>query len=89
MKTIKNKTLKPLRISLSGGRVLHLGPAKTGQIADGALQEKSVRSLIDGGQIEVIGGDAPGRGPGDAGGVGQVAPRGHPQATSSQRRGDR
>jgi len=89
LKTIKNKTLKPLRISFSGGRVLHLGPAKTGQIADTALAEKSVRKLIDGGQIEVVGGETQGHNVGDAGGGGHEAKRGHPQSTSVTRRGDR
>ena len=37
-KTIWNKSLKPLRINLHGGHVLHLGPNKTGQIAEEGLE---------------------------------------------------
>ncbi|SVC92625.1 uncharacterized protein METZ01_LOCUS345479, partial [marine metagenome] len=33
MKTIINKTGRPLKITLSQGRVLRLGPRKEGQIA--------------------------------------------------------
>jgi len=55
MKTIVNKTHKPLKIRLHGGKVLHLGPAKTGQIADEAAGEPAVRRLIDAGDVEIQG----------------------------------
>ena len=34
MKTIVNRRRLPIRVPLPGGKVLHLGPSKTGQIAD-------------------------------------------------------
>ena len=56
MKTIRNKTFKPLKISFSGGKVLHLGPGKTGQIPDGALGQKSIQALLKAATIEVLDG---------------------------------
>jgi hypothetical protein len=55
MKTIVNKTHKPLKIRLHGGKVLHLGPARTGQIGDDAAGEPTVRRLIEAGEVEIVG----------------------------------
>jgi hypothetical protein len=55
MKTIRNATRRPLRVKLAGGKTLHLGPGKTGQIADGAEEHDSVRGLVEAGEIEIIG----------------------------------
>ena len=53
LKTIVNKTRKPLRIQLHGGKTLHLGPGKTGQIADDAADEPSVKRLVKAKEIEI------------------------------------
>ena len=55
MKTIRNASTRPLRVKLPGGKVLHLGPGKTGQIAAGAEDHAAVRELIESGAIEVLG----------------------------------
>jgi hypothetical protein len=55
MKTIVNKSTRPLRVPLPGGKVLHLGPGKTGQIADGASEHPALRKLIDAGTIQIRG----------------------------------
>ncbi|MBZ5640936.1 MAG: hypothetical protein LAO51_19535 [Acidobacteriia bacterium] len=55
MKTIVNKSHKPLKIQLHGGKVLHLGPARTGQIADEAAGEPAVRRLVESGDVEIVG----------------------------------
>ncbi len=55
MKTIANRTHRPLKIRLRGGKVLHLGPGKSGQIADDAADEPPVRRLIDSGEVEIVG----------------------------------
>jgi hypothetical protein len=55
MKTIVNKTHKPLKIQLHGGKVLHLGPGKSGQIGDDAVDEPSVRRHIEAGEVEIAG----------------------------------
>jgi len=56
MKTIRNLTHQPLRIPLAGGKVLHLGPARTGQIAPANLERPAVRRLIEEKRIEVVDG---------------------------------
>jgi hypothetical protein len=38
MKTVANKTQKPLSVPLPRGKVLHLGPGKTGQISSEAAE---------------------------------------------------
>jgi hypothetical protein len=55
VKTIRNRTRLPIRIPLPGGKVLHLGPAKTGQIADEALARDAVQSMLTAGAIEILG----------------------------------
>ncbi len=55
MKTIVNKTTRPLRVPLSGGKTLHLGPKKNGQIADPAAEHPALRKLIEAGDIEIQG----------------------------------
>jgi hypothetical protein len=55
MKEVRNKTRRPIRISLPGGKVLHLGPAKTAQIADNATQHAGVQRLVKEGIIEILG----------------------------------
>lgn len=92
MKTIRNKTFRPLKLTFSGGKVLHLGPGKTGQVPDTALQRRSIQELIRAAVLEVMdGGPAHSQ---DSGGQ-SVAPheatRGHKPGmttpTKSQRGG--
>jgi len=52
---IRNKTPRPLKISLPGGKVLRLGPRMTGQISPKAAQHEAVKKLLEDGVIEVIG----------------------------------
>jgi hypothetical protein len=90
VKTIRNKTFKPLKISFSGGKVLHLGPGKTGQLPDTALDQKSVQALIkeatieilDGGPLHVAGADTTAGGP-------HEATRGHKPAMTGPTKGQR
>ena len=55
MKTIVNRRRLPIRVPLPGGKVLHLGPSKTGQIADPHVDLPAIRKLIDTGAIAVLG----------------------------------
>jgi hypothetical protein len=55
VKEIRNKTTRPIRVALPGGKSLHLGPAKVAQIADGAVTHAGVKKLIEAGAIEIIG----------------------------------
>ena len=47
MTTVRNKTRKPLRVPLPGGKVLHLGPGKSGQVADDAVDRPAFKKLVD------------------------------------------
>ena len=62
MKTIQNKTAKPIKIHLAGGKVLHLGPHKTGQVADNATEQPSLKRRIDAGEVSVLGEGGPAEG---------------------------
>ena len=53
MKTIVNKTHRPLKISLARGRALRLGPRKEGQIATTDAERESVQKLLASGDVEV------------------------------------
>jgi hypothetical protein len=55
MKTIVNKTTRPLRVPLPGGKTLYLGPKKNGQIADPAAEHPALRKLVDAGEITIQG----------------------------------
>ena len=90
MQTITNKTHKPLRIPLPGGKALHLGPAKSGQIADGADTSPAIQRLLKQGQIEIQGNGRHGTaGAAEGGGPGGEATHGHPPTTHVQKRGNR
>ncbi len=82
MKSIHNNTQEPLRISLGGGKVLHLNPGQTGQIADDATDSPSVKKLLKSKKIVLEGGDAHA----DSGGHEHGAPRelahGHAHSTN-------
>ena len=54
MKTVANKTQKPLSVPLPRGKVLHLGPGKTGQISSEAAEHPRLKKLVDAGEIEVF-----------------------------------
>jgi hypothetical protein len=54
VKTIRNKTFKPLKITFSGGKVLHLGPGRSGQVPDSALEQKSIQALVKAATIEIL-----------------------------------
>ena len=89
MKVIQNKTNRPIKIALAGGKFLHLGPLKIGQIADNAAERPAIKKLREAGAIEILDEGEPSQGGTDAGGVSQEARRGHPQNTSLRSRGDR
>jgi len=57
MPSITNKTRRPLAVPLPGGKRLHLGPGKTGQITPKALEFEPVAKLVEAGELEVVGED--------------------------------
>ena len=89
MKTIRNKTQKPLAVPLPRGKRLFLGPGKTGQIAPHADEHPPLKKLVEAGEIEIV---AEGHGPDAAGGGGKVASTsapGHGTGGVIRRSGDR
>jgi hypothetical protein len=89
MKTIRNKTPRPLRVPLPGGRFLHLGPGKTGQIADHAIDRGAVQALVKAGSIEVVGEGGRAWGGGQGEGAAHEATHGHSQPTVVLPKGNR
>ena len=89
MRTIVNKTHRPLRVHLPQGRILHLGPHKEGQIAPQAVESAGVKRLIEAGDLELLGdegsSDAANRETGHA----MADTHGHHPNTSVRSRGDR
>jgi len=53
MKTVTNKTQKPLTIPLPRGKTLHLGFGKTAAITANASEHPQLKKLVDAGQIEI------------------------------------
>ena len=91
MKTVRNTTQLPVRVPLPGGKTLHLGPAKTGQISDQAAEGRGVLRLIEQGTIELLGGDgrSGGESQDNSGSPAQDSRHGHSRPTGVSRRGDR
>ena len=54
MKTIVNRTGRALRIPLSRGRVLRLGPRKEGQIATQDAELGHVKQRVESSEIEIF-----------------------------------
>lgn len=55
MKTILNKSARPIRVPLPRGKVIHLGPHKNGEIADNAAEHPPLVRLIEAGELEIVG----------------------------------
>lgn len=91
MRTVRNTTQLPLRVPLPGGKTLHLGPGKTGQISDQAADGKSVQRLVEEGSIELLGGSdrSSGEGSGPSTSQSHESTQGHSRPTGVSRRGDR
>ena len=55
MKTVRNKTHKPIKVPLPQGKILHLGPNQTGQISHKAVDHEPLQKLVEEGTIEIQG----------------------------------
>jgi len=87
--TVTNKTRAPLSVPLPRGKVLHLGPGKSGQITVNAVEHPPLKALVERGDLEIVG-----EGAGKAGNPGgdQKGPaptHGHASTTGGRRSGDR
>ena len=90
VKTIRNQTNRPIKIPLAGGKVLYLGPRKTGQVADSTGDSPRVRKMIDAGEIEIAGEGSGRSGGADAGGdASRPSTHGHRPPTSTGFKGER
>ncbi len=58
MPTISNKTHRPMIVPLPGGKTLHLGPGKTGQVAANAVDDSRLKKLVEAGEIEFVDDDS-------------------------------
>ena len=89
MKVIRNKTNLPLRVPLGVGKVLHLGPRQTGNVADDAPQSDAIRRLIKSKKIEVVGAEDDSPETVAAGSAPREVSHGHTHATRIVPRGNR
>lgn len=87
MKTVRNKTNRPLRVPLPRGRVLHLGPNQTGQVAD--LDHPPLQKMIDAKELEVVETDARSGAPGGPAEAGHESTHGHLPNKVVHKSGDR
>lgn len=54
MPSVSNKTHRPLSVPLPGGKSLHLGPGKSGEVAAAALGHGPLKKLAEAGDIEIV-----------------------------------
>jgi len=90
VKTISNKTHRPLSVPLPRGKTLHLGPGRTGQIASEAAEHPPLKRLVETGEIEILGEGHvdPATGAGTSR-VGRSGLQGHTPGPGGRRSGDR
>lgn len=88
MRTIRNLTMRPLRVSLPQGKTLHLGPRQEAQIATRNLERAGIVRLVEAGEIEVV---DEAHGPSQAPDGTLIRPdsHGHHPDLTVKRRGDR
>jgi hypothetical protein len=88
MKVVRNKTRKPIRVPLGQGKVLFLGPGKTGNVSPQAVEREAFVKLIDQGEIELLADGESGGGEGTRAGRVHESTHGNTQRRI-QRTGDR
>lgn len=89
MKTVRNKTHRPLKVHLSRGKTLHLGPLKEGQISVHDVEAVGVQRLVEAGELEIVGeGSQAVEGPSPSAGT-HADTHGHHPNTAVPKRGDR
>ena len=89
MRAVTNKTNRPLAVPLPRGKILRLGPRKTGQISSDDVDHPPLKKLAEAGEIEL---HAEGHTPPQGGGGGRVEPtgaQGPTTTTGGRRSGDR
>ncbi len=85
---ITNKTQKPLKLPLPGGKRLFLGPGKTGQVSPKALAHPLLVKLLEAGEIETTD-EGPKRKQGGSGNTGASLGLRHGGGGAKRQSGDR
>lgn len=85
---ILNKTQRPLRVPLPGGKKLFLSPGKTGQVSPKAAEHPPLKALIEAGDIEVQG-KGKSKGASQGSGKGVSSSEGHSSGGGVRHTGDR
>ncbi len=89
MITILNQTSQFLRIHLSRGKVLRLGPRKEGQISSQDAAGDTVKQLVAAGTVKVMGEGPQAGAASPANPASRTTMHGHHPRLSGGRRGDR
>lgn len=89
MITILNQTPKFLRIRLSRGKVLRLGPRKEGQISTRDADGDTVKRLVADGEVKIMGAGPQAGAATPANPAARTDVHGHHPRLSGGRRGDR
>ena len=89
MKNVLNKTRRPLKVQLSQGKVLHLGPGKEGQIATGDEELASLKKLLSDGELEIVGEGSYTETGSARISTGRLERHGHHPSVAVKKRGDR
>jgi hypothetical protein len=89
MRTILNKTPRPLKVRLPQGKVLHLGPFKEGRVSPQALESPGIKKLVEAGDLEVMGSESRAGSASRGSGHAATDTHGHHPSTSVRSRGDR
>lgn len=89
MKTVKNKSHKPLRVPLPRGKTLHLGPNQEGQVTAGTLEHGPFKKLVDAGEIEILGDGGKALPHAPKGEGGHASSQGHGHPTTAFQTGER
>jgi hypothetical protein len=89
MITILNQTSRFLRITLSRGKVLRLGPRKEGQVSTQDAERDSITQLVADGAIKIMGVGSQAGSSSAANPAMRTNTQSHQQRVSGGRRGDR
>jgi hypothetical protein len=89
MRSVTNKTNKPIAVPLPRGKLLRLGPRKTGQISSDDVEHPPLKKMAEAGEIEIHEEGHSPQGGGGGGGVGPSGGPGHGTTPGGHRSGDR
>jgi hypothetical protein len=89
MRSVTNKTNKPLAVPLPRGKLLRLGPRKTGQISSDDVEHPPLKKMAEAGDIEIHEEGHSPQGGGGGGNAGPTGAQGGHVTAGGHRSGDR